>query len=186
MLRGKMAKRLDSPFNRLDNSESIFLLRQVEFIQTKTYDVKFPLLFSRKFIPVNNQIDRAAATYTYAQYTQVGMAKLLASYADDLPRSDVFVKEFSSSVKGVGASYGYSIIEIRQAMRAQVALDQKKANAARRSVETLIDRILAFGDTAAGLKGMINQANALSFTVPNGQGGSTLWVDKTPDRKSVV
>jgi hypothetical protein len=165
---------------RLDAGENIFLLRQVEFISTRSYDVKFPLLFARKFIPVNNQIDRSAATYTYPQYTQVGMAKLLASYADDLQRADVYVKEFSSAIKPLGDSYGYNINEIRQAMRAQVPLDQKKANAARRAVETLIDRILALGDTAAGLVGMINQPNALSFTIPNGLAGTPQWSTKKP------
>lgn len=166
--------------NRLDAVENIFLLRQVEFIQTRSYDVKFPLLYARKFIPVNNQIDRSASTYTYPQYTQTGMARLLASYADDLPRADVYVKEFSSAIKPLGDSYGYNINEIRQAMRANVPLDQKKSNAARRAVETLIDRILAIGDTAAGLVGMINQPNSLSFTIPNGAGGFPAWATKKP------
>lgn len=166
--------------NRLDAVENAFLLRQVEFIQTRSYDVKFPLLYARKFIPINNQIDRSASTYTYPQYTQVGMAKLLASYADDLPRADVYVKEFSSTIKPIGDSYGYNINEIRQAMRANVPLDQKKSNAARRAVETLIDRILALGDTAAGLIGMINQPNSLSFTIPNGGTGFPAWSTKKP------
>lgn len=164
---------------RLDASENAFLLRQVEFITTRSYDVKFPLLYARKFIPINNQIDNSASTYTYPSYTQVGMAKLLASYADDLPRSDVYVTETSTKIKPIGASYGYNINEIRQAMRAGVALDQKKSNAARRSVENLIDRILAFGDTATGLVGMINQPNALSYTIPNGLSGFSQWAAKT-------
>lgn len=165
---------------RLDNSENAFLLRQVEFIASRTYDQMYPLLYARKFVPVNNQVDRAAQTYTYAQYSQVGVAKLLQSYADDIPRSDVYVKEFSSPIRGLATEYGWSIQEIRQAMRAQVPLDQKKSNAARRAIEVLIDRILAFGDSASGLTGMINQANALSFTVPNGNLGSPDWASKTP------
>lgn len=167
-------------FNRLDASENAFLLRQIEFIQTRSYDVKFPLLYARKFIPVNNAVDRAAATYTYHSYTQVGVAALLASYADNLPRADVFVTETSSAIKGGAISYGYSILEIRQAMRANVPLDQKKANAARRGVEVLIDRILAVGDSATGLVGMINQANSLAFTIPNGALGSPDWLSKKP------
>lgn len=165
---------------RLDASENAFLLRQVEFIQTRSYDVKFPLLYARKFIPINNQIDNSASTYTYPQYTQVGMAKLLASYADDLPASDVYVTEFSSKIKPLGSAYRYNINEIRQAMKAGVALDQKKSNSARKSIENLIDRILALGDTATGLVGFINQPNALSYTIPNGALGSPLWSSKKP------
>lgn len=168
--------RLSMP--RLDAGENIFLLRQIEFIATRSYDVKFPLLYARKFIPINNTIDRSAATYTYPQYTQTGAAKLLASYADDLPRADVYVKEFSTAIKPLGDGYGYNINEIRQAMRANVPLDQKKANSARRGVETLIDRILALGDTLSGLVGMINQANSLAFTIPNGASGFPAWSTK--------
>ena len=166
--------------NRLDAVENAFLLRQLEFIQTKSYDQKYPLLYSRKFCPVNNQVDRSATNYTYHSYSQVGMAKLLASYADDLPRADVYVQEFSSPIKAIGQSYGYNINEIRAAMRAQVPLDQKKANAARRGVETVIDRILAIGDIAAGLVGLINQPNALAYTIPNGAAGTPDWASKTP------
>lgn len=165
---------------RLDAVESAFLLRQVEFIAARTYDQKFPRLYARRFIPINNTIDRSAQTYTYAQYTQVGVARLLASYADDLPAADTYVKEFSTSIKGLGASYHYNIMEIRQALRANVSLDQKKANAARRAIEVQIDTILALGNTAAGLTGFINQANALSYTIPNGNAGTPDWASKTP------
>jgi len=167
-------------FTHLDAGENIFLLRQIEFIQTRSYDVKFPLLYARKFIPINNQVDRAAATYTYHSYTQVGMAALIASYADKLPQNDVFVTETSIQIKTAANGYHYSVLEIRQAMRANVPLDQKKANAARRSMEVLIDRILAVGDSASGLVGMINQPNALTFTVPNGAAGSPDWASKKP------
>jgi hypothetical protein len=172
--------RLDSLLpQRLDASESAFLLRQLEYVATRTYDVQYPLLYARKYIPINNTIDRAASSYTYSQYSQVGMAKLLASYADDLPRSDVYAKEFNSAIKPIGASYGYNIQEIRAAMRANIALDQKKSNAARRSVEVEVDRVLSTGDSAAGLNGFINQANALLFVVPNGGGGTPDWASKT-------
>lgn len=167
-------------FSKLDAGENIFLLRQIEFIQTRSYDVKFPLLYARKFIPINNEVDRAAATYTYHSYTQVGMAMLIASYADKLPQNDVYVTETSIQIKTAANGYHYSVLELRQAMRAQVPLDQKKANAARRSMEVLIDRILAIGDTPSGLVGMINQANSLTFTVPNGAAGSPDWASKKP------
>lgn len=166
--------------NRLDAAESAFLLRQLEFIATRTYDQQFPTLYARRFIPVNNQIDRAATNYTYGSYTAVGIAKLLASYADDLPRADVYVKEFTSPIRAIGQSFGYSIQEIRAAQRANVPLDQKKAQAARRGVEVVIDRILSLGDAASGLVGLINQPNALVYTIPNGTAASPLWANKTP------
>ena len=167
-------------FDNLDASENAFLLRQVEQIAARTYDKKYPKLYARKFVPINGSIDRGAQTYTFARYSQFGMAQLLNAYSDQLPRSDVKVTEESIQIKGMGASYGYSLQDLRAAMMANVPLDQKKANAARRGFELLVDRILAIGDTATGMVGMLNQPNALAYTVPNGASGVATWADKTP------
>jgi len=102
------------------------------------------------------------------------------SYAQNLPRADVFVEEESSSIRPLGAAYGYDINELRAAMEVDKPLDAKKAAAARRSVEVEFDRILANGDSASGLVGMINQPNALGYTIPAGGGGQTAWESKTP------
>jgi hypothetical protein len=128
-----------------------------------------------------SEIDNAIETIRLRSYTQVGVAKLLASYSEDLPRADVKANEETFSVRGLGASYGYNLQEIRAAAKAGVALDAKKAAAARRAIEVQIDRILALGDTATGLKGLLNQTNALTYTVPaDGTGASALWTAKTP------
>lgn len=167
-------------FNKLDASENAFLARSLEYVKARTYDIKFPALRAREFVPVNNEVDNAAQTVTYRQYSQVGMAKLIASYADDLPRSDVKATEFSIQIKSAGDSYGYNLQEIRAAARAGVDLDGKKAAAARRAMEVLFDRIIAKGDAATGMLGLLNQPNALTFTVPNGGGGQATWASKTP------
>lgn len=177
----KKKKRVD--YVNLDASENAFFARALEQVKAKTYDIKYPALRAREFVPVDNTIDNATQTITYRQYSQVGMAKLLASYADDLPRSDVKATEFSAQVKGIGASYGYNLQEIRAAARAQTDLEGKKAAAARRAVEVVIDRIIAKGDAATGLLGLLNQPNALSYTVPNGVGGSATWALKTAAEK---
>jgi hypothetical protein len=150
-------------------------------VKSRTYDRKYPNLRSREFVPLDPEIDNAIETIRLRSYTQVGVAKLLASYSEDLPRADVKANEETFSVRGLGASYGYNLQEIRAAAKAGVALDAKKAAAARRAIEVQIDRILALGDTATGLKGLLNQTNALTYTVPaDGTGASALWTAKTP------
>lgn len=166
-------------FDNLDASENAFLRQQLEYVKTQMYNRKYPNLRARSFIPVATDVPSEKSTVTYKSYSQVGMAQLLASYADDLPRSDVFAEETSIQVKPIGAAYGYDLIEIRQSQAAGVDLENKKAAAARRSVEILIDRILAVGDSATGLKGLLNQSNTLTFTVPNGGGGVATWANKT-------
>ena len=170
-------------FDNLDAAESAFFRNQLELVKARTYDRRMVKLRAREFVPLDGEVDNATQTYTWRSYDQVGAAILLSSYADNLPRSDVFAKEESVQIKGLGASYGYSIQEVRAAQKAGVALESKKAAGARRGIEVMIDRILATGDASSGMKGLLNQPNALTYTVPAGASTSTTWALKTPAEK---
>lgn len=165
----------------LDADESIFFSRQLEFVKTKSYDVKYPQLKARTLIPVSNEAGPGAETIVYEQYDEVGMAKLIASYADDLPRADVKGKEFRSPVKSLGSSYGYNVQEVRAAKMAGKPLVQKRANAAKKAILTREDQIAFLGDAATGLVGFLNHANVPLVVIPaDGTGSSTKFKDKTP------
>lgn len=170
-----------APVYNMDASESAFLSRELEHIRAKAYDKKYPELLARSFIPVDNSVPSGAQTVTYKQYDQVGIAKIISDYADDLPRADVFGNEFTSRIKGIGTSYGYSIQEVRAAQMAGTPLQQMKANAARRSAEVRIDQIAQTGDASHGLLGFLNQPNASVYTIPLGVAGFQAWTTKTPD-----
>jgi hypothetical protein len=169
--------------NHFDSSESLFLLRQLDYIKTQTYDVKYAELKARKLIPVSSEADPGAEKIFYRQYDQSGLAKVVSNYADDLPRADVAGKEFFASVKTLGASYAYNLQEMRAAVYGNVPLEQRRANAARRSIAQLENRIAFFGDTASGLQGLLTNSNITSVTIPaDGTGASKLWTAKTPDQ----
>lgn len=166
----------------LDALESAFAANQLTQVRSKTYDLKLGVLKGRSLVPVDTSVNPGAQVISYHQYTPVGMAVLIANYAQDLPRADVFVKEFFSKVAGIGNSYGFSIQEIRAAKYAGVSLDQKKANAARRAHEERHESLIRLGDSTAGLLGLLNQPNVTVYTVPNNAANtSALWVNKTPD-----
>ena len=167
---------------RLDANESVFFARQLEYIRPKTYDVKRAALSALSVMPVDTSTPAGANTITYRQYDSVGSAKIIASYADDLPRSDVVAKEFTSPVRGIGDSYGYSVQEIRAAMLAGTDLNSKKQASARRAHDELINKLAWAGDTVSGLPGFLSNANIPGYTVPaDGTGSSKLWTTKTPD-----
>lgn len=168
-------------FLRLDEADAAFFNKQLEVVRAKTYDIKFAELLARQFIPVDGSLSNGAAVVTYHQYDQVGVAKIISDYATDLPRADVRGKEFSSPIRSIGNSYGFSIQEIRGAKLAGIPLEQKKANAARRAVEQKIDEIAQFGDAENNLLGFLNQPNVILFVVPNGVGGTPDWNSKLPD-----
>lgn len=164
----------------LDADESIFFSRELEFVKTKSYDIKYPQLKGRSLVPVSNEAGPGAETIVYEQYDEVGIAKLIASYADDLPRADVKGKEFRSPIKSLGASYGYSVQEIRAAQMAGKPLKQKKANAAKKAILTRDNKIIMLGDSATGLGGLLNNANVPFVTLAaDGTGASTTLISKT-------
>lgn len=167
---------------RFDANESVFLQRQLDFIKTQTFDIKYAELKARRLIPVSSEADPGAERIFYRQYDQTGMAKVISNYGDDLPRADVKGKEFFATVKTLGASYGYNLQEMRAAVYANVPLEQRRANAARRAIAQLENKIAFFGDTEYNILGLLNNPNTTSVTIPaDGTGASKLWTAKTPD-----
>ena len=168
---------------RLDANESAFFLRQIEYIKAKTYDVKYKELKAFDLIPISNEAPSGTPQITWRQYVGVGFAKIIADYANDFPRVDTYGNETTTLVRGIGASYGYSIVEIRRAAIANVPLDQKKANFARRAIEQVINSIAWSGLTPYSINGLVNYPGITAATIPaDGTGTSTLWTTKTPDQ----
>lgn len=167
---------------RCDANESIFFARQLEHIKSQTYDIKYPALSALSLFPVDTSAGAGAKTITYRQYDTVGMAKVIANYANDLPRADVVAKEFTSNVRGIGDSYGYDVQEIRYASMTGTPLESRKAASARRAHDQKINALAWAGDTDHGLPGFLTNGNIPGYTVPaDGTGSSKLWSAKTAD-----
>lgn len=163
-------------FLNLDAGESIFFARELEHILTRQHDIMYPELRARLFIPVNNEAGPGAESITYYQFDKVGMAKIIADYASDLPRADVFGQKFTSPVESLGISFGYSLQEVRASAMANRSLPTMKANAAREAHERLADEIGALGDATTGLTGFVNNANVPVAAATNGS-----WATATAD-----
>ena len=168
---------------RLDANEGIFFARQLEAIKSRAYDVKRPKLSALELMPVSTETPEGASTINYRQYDAVGAAKIIANYANDLPRADVTGKEFTSPIRGIGISYGYNLQEIRAAQMTGTPLSEKKMRAAMRAHEELVNRLAWFGDTEHGLPGFLTNPNIPAYTVTaDGTGSSKLWTAKTADQ----
>jgi len=165
----------------LDANETIFFVRELEAVKSKSYDVVYAELKARKLFPVSGEAGPAAETIRYEQYDTVGLAKVIANYADDLPRADVKGKEFVSIVKSLGSSYGYNLQEVRAAKATGKPLEQRRANAAKRAIEEKINSIAFNGDSASNIPGFLSNSNVGSYTIPAGVSTTTPWSTKTAD-----
>jgi hypothetical protein len=163
----------------LDAQGNALLATQLRQVIAQSYDVRYPNLKARQFIPVSNEVNPGAAVIEWRSYDSVGAVKLITAYADDLPRSDIRAEQNFSPVRSLGGSYGYNIDEIAAAQFSGTPLDARKAAAVRQAYEQEIDRLAAVGDTKSNLVGLLNLPNATAITIPDGAGGETTWPDKT-------
>jgi len=164
----------------LDADGAVFFQRQLEHIKSRSYDVQYAELKARSLFPVSNEGGPGVTSITYRTYDQIGAAKIIQAYADDLPRADVAGKETTIPVRSVGISYGYNLDEIQASQLTGAALDQRRANAAMRSIEQKVNDTAFFGDATSGLPGLFSNPNIPSGSVVN-PGSGTEWVNKTPD-----
>lgn len=167
----------------LDAAEQVFFSRELDYVKKRTYDAKLAELKGLQIVPVSIEAGNGATSVTYRRYKGVGVAKIIADYANDFPRVDVYGEEVTVKTKGVGDSYGYSIKEIREAMMTGKNLDQRRSQAARRAIEEKLNKIALLGDTKAGFDGLLNNPDITEYTVlADGTGSSKTWATKTPDQ----
>ena len=169
--------------NRLDKAEAAFFARETEFIMTKTFDAKPPEPKGLLLVPMARGLPVGINEITYRRYFEAGESKIIADYAEDYPRVDVFGEEFTAKVYDIGDSFGYSIREIRASMRTGKRLDQRRALAARRSNERKLNKITLLSSTDCGTYGMLDYPGITEATLPaDGTGGSKSWRNKDADQ----
>lgn len=168
---------------RLDGAESVFFARQLEHILTQTQEIDYPELKARTMIPINTEAPSGTTTITYREYDRVGLAKIIANYAEDLPRVDLLGKEVTGKVRTIADSFGYTVQDIKRAQITGMSLDQKKSQFAREAALRLENKIAFTGDTNHGLAGLLNAANITEVTcLADGTGSSKLFSTKTADQ----
>lgn len=159
----------------LDAVQSAFFLRELEHINAQAFLQKLPQLKARQFVPIQPGVNPGARSYTFRQFTQYGQAKAIRDHASDLPRADISGAEFTVNISDYGMSYGYTVMEVKAAAMAQRPLDAMRAAACRRAIETKIDDVLALGDSARGIAGVLTLADAASYTLKTKAAGGKTW-----------
>lgn len=168
---------------RLDSNESAFFNRELLYVKTKAYDAKLAELKGLSLIPISTEAGSGVNEIAYQQYRGVGFVKIIADYAKDFPRVDVYGEEKSVKVKGIGDSYGYSITEIRQSQRAGKNLDQRRALTARRAHDEQMNKMALKSDPINGTNGLLDYPGITEVTLQNdGANSSKTWASKTADQ----
>lgn len=166
---------------RLDAAESVWFQRDLEERKRRVYEKKYPELKGRRFVPVATEYNPGVEAIVFRQWDQAGIAQIVSNYATDFPRVEVKAQEKTAKVKTLGASFGYSLQDIRRARMQGTSLEQRKANAARLAILRKDEQILALGEPSHGLVGLLNQPNVPLVSAIDVGAGKTRWDDKTDD-----
>lgn len=166
-------------FDSADDA-SVFFARELDYIKSKSYDKLYPEFTALNTLPISHEVPEGAETVTYYSYEKTGMAKIISSYATDLPRADVKGHPSHADVKSLGASYGYSVQDMRASRMAGKSLDTRKAEAARYAVDKTANQIAFAGDPDNGLVGLLTTGNQIPlYTVKTTSGSKTAFKDKS-------
>lgn len=165
-----------------DAGEGAFLERQLEMIEAKVYEYKLRELKFRQVFPISNE-GEGSATIAYDIIRNAGVAKIIASGATDIPRADTFIDRHYAVVRTVAISFAYTTQELRHAAFANVPLEVRRGNGARRGIEKKLSDIAWNGDAQYGLLGVLNQPNIpQAEAAAPATGSDRTWAggDKTP------
>jgi hypothetical protein len=155
-------------FTHLDAAESAFFERELERIKSQTFDIEYPNLMADRWIPVSREIDPGNSTWTYQQFDRHGVAKVVSDWATDFPNAEVEGVEFSQAIRTVGASYSWTVKEIRASQVAGKQLNARKASACRRMIAEKLDDIACFGDANNGIAtGALNDPDVTDTNATN-------------------
>ena len=165
----------------MDANEGVIFARQLEYVESRAYEVKYPTLKGRELFPVDYSVPSAAETFTYRMYDHQGAFNLITNYGDDFRRVNVTGVEVTGKVHSYGASVEYSVQDIRAAAMAGLPLQDHEVRAARRAAEQKLDDIIMNGAASGNLYGIMTHPNVPNAAVPNGAGGTATWATKTPD-----
>jgi hypothetical protein len=179
---GVVAAGLIAAEGRADANETMAFTRQLEHVFGKVYEIKkLPSVF-RDFASINREVSNADESHTYREVEGFGEAKILDGYrSKDFPSVELQGKEYSGVVKGVGASYSYTIQDMRRAAQTGMDLSMRKANLARDTIERKLDALAFNGDTVAGFTGLASLSGIAAVTPLTGD-----WANAATDADEIV
>jgi len=138
------------------DDEGLFFQRQLEYIQAQSYDVLYPELMGREVFAMNTEGGEGINQITYRSYDKRGETAIIAGKATDLPRGDISGKEYTIDVRTLGNAFGYSRQEIAASKLTGMPLEQRKAEATRRSYEEKVNSLIWFGNAESKLHGFFS------------------------------
>lgn len=166
-------------FNAKQNA---LILALFGVIADETYGLEREALHATELVPMQTGIDEWIGSWGYKTVSEVGMAKFIADYADDIPPVGRFLTVKSIGIKTLAISYSYSEVELMQYLTAGVNVSRDDASSARHFIDKKVDEVILVGDKDQGVTGFFNNENVTVVeSAANAAGTSTKIKNKSLD-----
>lgn len=155
----------------LDSGETLFFARELETVEAKVYEVKYPELKSRSILPAFTGLDPTDEFWTITQADYVGGdadgngSPEAHPDSDEMPGVELHAAQRYQKVAEIHQGYEFSLHDIQAANRVGRPLDVMKAMGARKLVERRVDYMLAYGSKFASSNGMLGILNQTKIDV---------------------
>lgn len=165
------------------DSLNLFFARQLEYISPRLLDFIYAELRAPLYLPVNSEAGPGANQYTWRMYDMQGAAQFISNYGTDFRVVNISGQEYTAYIYPIGDAYEYNFQDLRSALLGGLNLEQRRANTAARAVLQLENTTALFGYAPLNILGWFNQPAIPITELPaDGIGGSTEFINKTPDQ----
>ena len=166
---------------KLDEAGGLYFTKQLEYVKARVIEEKLRENDYARFLPVSAEMPLGASNFTWRSYKGYGQARMISDYAKDFPRVELGATENTVKPKQIGASYAWTVMEIRRAQYAGVDLETRKASLARRVIDEKINSLAWAGDSNYNIQGFIKYPGTSEYTVSGALAADKLWSGKTAD-----
>lgn len=172
--------RTQKQIEHLDANETLFFLRDLEHRDPKKYEQLFAALMARRFVPMIEGIPEWATSHRYKMYEVTGSAKVIGPDSSELPTVGVIAREVQRNIKSIGVKYEWTIDEIKASAATGAQLDDFTVMSAMSAAERETDSLLAIGNSAYAIEGLLNHTGLGSTTAVTKAATGTTWAVATP------
>lgn len=169
------------------DSTLAYYVNQLDNLDKKLYEPLFSVTWGRDIklrtgITMANESTSFIRSTIGAVGTQNATGKpWISPNTTTLPGVSINGERVTLPLRLLGQEVSYSSVELERSQLLGQPIDAQKFNALNTIYQMATDEMIYVGDSAVGAEGLVNSTLVTSGSVPNGAGGSPLWINKTPD-----
>lgn len=169
------------------DSTLAYYVNQLDNLDKKLYEPLFSVTWGRDIklrtgITMANESTSFIRSTIGAVGTQNATGKpWISPNTTTLPGVSINGERVTLPLRLLGQEVSYSSVELERSQLLGQPIDYQKFDALNTIYQMATDEMIYVGDSAVGAEGLVNSTLVTSGSVPNGAGGSPLWINKTPD-----